>query len=62
MLLDLDPGVKALHCVVRLDRNGSLGDYGPVIDLLVNEVDCDTGDLDTLVQSLHNGVRARKRR
>ena len=62
MFLDLDPRVEALHRVVGLDRDGALGDDGAMIDLLLDDMDRYACDLDTVFQSLLNGVGSRKGR
>ena len=62
MLLNPDTCVETLHSVVRLDRNRTLGDDRPVIDLLVDKVDRYPGDFDTVLQSFLNRVRAGKGR
>lgn len=62
MLLDLDPGVQRLNGVAGLYRDRHLFDDGTVVDFLVDEVDSDTGRSDAVIESVLDGVRARKRR
>lgn len=60
MFFGLDPAMQSLHGVSLLDLNRDLRKDRTMVDLFVNEVDSDSGDGDSVLEGLLDGVRSGK--
>ena len=62
MFLLLDSPVQRLLGIIRTHIDRNLGDDGPVVDLLVDEMHRDPGDRCALGQCLSDSIRTRELR